>query len=845
MKTAFLLLALLGGVSTAWADEVTIAEWQANKTWEQASYDDTNKIYYYQTSNTVMTNDVLKEETFSNAKPYFYPLNYAGSDMTRYYLTLWSYNTNNKWYVQKQYNDGSFRFNRSTPTIANTEYLDGTKHVNNSNYLEIGFPATGYKNLKLTFKFSGHKGYYNLFVVVSTDGGTTWQYGGNSYVTGNAYNNFNTYTVNLGVDNCSDVKVRIVEYLGGGTGDVADWYQKDIKVVGEAYNSELINTVTPGTSANGIVQLDPIGGTYVAGTSVTATASPYGYNVFSKWSDDKTDNPYTFTPSANVTLTPVFLQGRTLTTSINTPWAGTITRSPDAEVYEENTVVTLTANANSDFSFSSWSTGEITKTITVTMNEAKSITANFTKNLYSMNTEDVKIANWTFDGNYDIASNTYTPTGLGHANYKNTFSSQVPTIRPDYYAFGTDISSYAMTLKCADAKEWKLEDFNSSNRYIFSFDSADDMATVSDYTNPSQQTHYFEASFPTTGFNDVKISLSIAAHSEPTGMTYGVVYSTDNGTTWTTAGTVTTQISSGSSHWNYWNSTPSTISLGSTAANKEKVIVRVVRQRSSYGETGVQGQNNKLDYFTVTGTVDADQCENLNENTDYTPVAKTTTVHLTRTINAGNWSTIVLPFALTDEKVKATFGEHVKLAQFTGYNSSTKVLTMSEATTMNANEPYFIKVAEDEYTSPVEIQGVNIVASGNVYKDVSGVRFQGVYVIGKIPSGAYFANNNNLYQSNGSSNIKPFRAYFTNVPSGARLSFFDDETTSISEKGIVNSEKFLTPEGMSEQARRTTAVYDLQGRRVRSAEANSSLFTIPFSLKPGVYIVNGKRVIIK
>ena len=40
-------------------------------------------------------------------------------------------------------------------------------------------------------------------------------------------------------------------------------------------------------------------------------------------------------------------------------------------------------------------------------------------------------------------------------------------------------------------------------------------------------------------------------------------------------------------------------------------------------------------------------------------------------------------------------------------------------------------------------------------------------------------------------------------------------------------------------------VYDLQGRRISSAEANSSLFTLHSSLKKGLYIVNGKKTIIK
>ena len=50
---------------------------------------------------------------------------------------------------------------------------------------------------------------------------------------------------------------------------------------------------------------------------------------------------------------------------------------------------------------------------------------------------------------------------------------------------------------------------------------------------------------------------------------------------------------------------------------------------------------------------------------------------------------------------------------------------------------------------------------------------------------------------------------------------FSDETTGISEKGIVNSEKFAP-----------ATKYDLQGRRVQKTTK-------------GIYIINGKKVIVK
>ena len=193
-------------------------------------------------------------------------------------------------------------------------------------------------------------------------------------------------------------------------------------------------------------------------------------------------------------------------------------------------------------------------------------------------------------------------------------------------------------------------------------------------------------------------------------------------------------------------------------------------------------------------------------------------VTLTRAINADNWSTIVLPFAMTAAQVEATFGADTKLAQFTAYDNETKALTMNTATAINANEPYMIRVA-NSVTGEKTIEGVTIVAADN-NKDVSGIRFQGVYDSGKIPAGGYFVSGNQLYQSTGSSTIKPFRAYFTNVPSGARL-LFEDEASGIS--SMHNSQCIMHNE-----------VYDLQGRK----NSQSSI------LKKGLYIINGKKVMI-
>ena len=213
----------------------------------------------------------------------------------------------------------------------------------------------------------------------------------------------------------------------------------------------------------------------------------------------------------------------------------------------------------------------------------------------------------------------------------------------------------------------------------------------------------------------------------------------------------------------------------------------------------------------------------LNEGYNYTPVAATgVDVVLTRTINAGNWSTLCLPFNMTTEQVTATFGEGTKLATIGSYNSSTKVLAMNEAFTISANVPCMIKVPSN-FTSGT-ISGVTV-ATGTPEVTISGdFKFVGTYCkIENLASGNYYVKNNNLYQATGSQSVKPFRAYFTSVPTEARLLFFDDdETTGINKATLLNNNEEII----------NNNIFDLQGRRVVQPTK-------------GLYIVNGKKVIIK
>ena len=198
--------------------------------------------------------------------------------------------------------------------------------------------------------------------------------------------------------------------------------------------------------------------------------------------------------------------------------------------------------------------------------------------------------------------------------------------------------------------------------------------------------------------------------------------------------------------------------------------------------------------------------------------AESTSIVLQRSIAANKWSTIVVPFAMDATQVTATFGSDVKVAELTSGDAAT--LNFTTVSAMEANKPYAIKVASN-FTSAA-ISDVTIVEATPT-QTVGDWQFIGTYASGNIPQDSYYFNDNKLKKATGTtSTIKPFRAYltYTGTSSAPSITFtVDGETTGIN---VVNGEGFTV----------NSSVYDLQGRRVAQPTK-------------GLYIVNGKKVVIK
>ena len=143
-------------------------------------------------------------------------------------------------------------------------------------------------------------------------------------------------------------------------------------------------SVSVDPSGSGSVLLDPAGGTYEDGTIVTVTAAANTGYKFDHWSGDisGSDLSKEVTMDSDKTVVAHFskvIGGYTLDTSVNPTGSGSITLSPSGGIYEDGTVVTITATPNSGFVFNHWE-GDLSgssSSVQITMDSNKTVTAVF------------------------------------------------------------------------------------------------------------------------------------------------------------------------------------------------------------------------------------------------------------------------------------------------------------------------------------------------------------------------------------------------------------------------------------------------------------------------------------
>jgi len=259
------------------------------------------------------------------------------------------------------------------------------------------------------------------------------------------------------------------------------------------------------------------------------------------------------------------------------------------------------------------------------------------------------------------------------------------------------------------------------------------------------------------------------------------------------------------------------------------------------------GQTNETSINSTGITFDVDIVDYilLDENSITAPqISSAKKVKVKRTIKAGEWSTLCLPFTLTEAQLKEIMGDDVELAYFKSYEATTEGANVTDISIVFKaypnlstkgfvkNKPCLIKTSKNitDFTVEVDVDPKAAKVSYTDPDDPDEIYGQliGTYQAETVvPENSLFISNNKFYYSKGKTKMQGFRAYFTlqdilsNVANAAtRITMsIDGETTGIQEVrgSSVNME----------------GIYDLQGRRVTKA------------LKKGLYIKNGKKTVIK
>ena len=234
-----------------------------------------------------------------------------------------------------------------------------------------------------------------------------------------------------------------------------------------------------------------------------------------------------------------------------------------------------------------------------------------------------------------------------------------------------------------------------------------------------------------------------------------------------------------------------------------------------------------------------------NVNNGVTTTIYINTVYV-RSMDANKWYTIMLPFPVSNEKLKEVFGEWTQVWGYSGVYNNT--LCFDQPVTeigkgMEADTPYLIQpgVSKGEYEfNGEEVEYTQLddnrslaVPGGQKGTEQYTSTFQGTYTNQKIPTYAYYLKNNRFYYMPNENTTLGWKAYGgivyvydeSNVEPGTNVSVFDLAVGHSGDASVIESYQMETK--ASDQL-----LYNLEGQQVRQPTR-------------GIYVRNGKKIIIK
>ena len=215
---------------------------------------------------------------------------------------------------------------------------------------------------------------------------------------------------------------------------------------------------------------------------------------------------------------------------------------------------------------------------------------------------------------------------------------------------------------------------------------------------------------------------------------------------------------------------------------------------------------------------------NIDETAEtYTlPTESNVTVKLKRTLTAGKWNTICLPFSLSNDEIKVAFGEKTQVAEFD--NTSEEALYFVTTTNgMSAGESYLINPESVADNATYTFDGVNTFAADATVSGIEDVAQTGTFTKTTMPAGSFTIVDSKFVKYSDATATNGLRSYFT-----------DDNQNSRIQTWMLNGATGISTVNGAD--RNTYDMFNTAGQKVKTNATGKE------SMPKGVYIINGKKL---
>ena len=219
-------------------------------------------------------------------------------------------------------------------------------------------------------------------------------------------------------------------------------------------------------------------------------------------------------------------------------------------------------------------------------------------------------------------------------------------------------------------------------------------------------------------------------------------------------------------------------------------------------------------------------------------------VTLNRKFGANKWYSVVLPFSVSQKQMKSVFGDGVKVLHYSDVTGTDLNLFEHFYQMIVGGTPVLVKPAKD-VTNPV-FKNVTLTSKEVVDIENTGFKCTGSWNNVDFPEYSYFidAKTNSFYQYDPTKvetgTVKPhagaFRSWIIASENASTAKQLTMHINGIEEQGETTA-IWNAISGNDDAEVATKGIYSLSGQKMNAADTSS--------LPKGIYIVNGKKFIVK